>query len=77
MVAFTINLFNRKEIFVVAFNPLTYLKQSKEELDKVVWPTRTETLRLTIVVLAVSVIIGLYISGLDALLTKITEEFLR
>jgi preprotein translocase subunit SecE len=40
------------------------------ELRKVTWPTRQETLRLTIVVIAISLIIGLYIGIIDVLLAK-------
>lgn len=60
----------------MAFNPIAYFIESKAELAKVTWPTRRETLRLTLVVVLVSVIVGAYISGLDAMLTKITEKFL-
>lgn len=59
------------------FNPINYIKESKAELDKVIWPTRQETLRLTVVVLIVAVIVGAYVAGLDALFTKITERLLR
>lgn len=41
-----------------------------EELKKVTWPTRRETTRLTLVVVGVSLIIGLYIGIIDILLTK-------
>jgi preprotein translocase subunit SecE len=34
-------------------------RETRSELKKVVWPTREETIRLTIVVLVISVIIGL------------------
>jgi preprotein translocase subunit SecE len=61
----------------MTFNPLTYVKESKAELDKVVWPTRMEAIRLTIVVIIISVIVGAYISGLDAIFAKLTETFLR
>lgn len=68
----------------MAPNPITYskkgfayIRQSKAELDKVIWPTRMQTLRMTIAVAAGSVIIGAYIAGLDAILTKLTETFLR
>ncbi len=61
----------------MVINPLGYIKESKAELDKVIWPTRQETLRLTVVVLVVAVIVGAYIAGLDALFTKITERLLR
>lgn len=41
-----------------------------DELKKVSWPSRRETLRLTLVVVGVSLIIGLYIGIIDILLTK-------
>lgn len=41
-----------------------------EELKKVSWPTRKETIRLTTVVVGVSLIIGFYIGIIDILLTK-------
>ena len=39
------------------------------ELKKVTWPTRVETIRLTIVVIMISLIIGFYIGIIDSLLT--------
>lgn len=59
------------------FNPLTYLKESKVELAKVIWPTRAQTARLTVVVIAGSLVIGAYLAGLDAILAKLAERFLR
>lgn len=61
----------------MAINPITYIRQSKAEFDKVVWPTRMQTLRMTVVVTIGSILIGAYIAGLDAILTKLTERFLR
>jgi len=40
------------------------------ELKKVTWPTRKETIRLTTVVIAISLIIGLYVGIIDVLLAK-------
>lgn len=34
-------------------------RETRSELRKVVWPTREETLRLTVVVIVISLIIGL------------------
>ncbi|OGE04710.1 preprotein translocase subunit SecE [Candidatus Curtissbacteria bacterium RIFCSPHIGHO2_12_FULL_41_17] len=59
------------------FNPLTYLKESKSELGKVIWPTRVQTIKLTIMVIVVSIIVGSYITGLDAIFAKIAERFIR
>jgi preprotein translocase subunit SecE len=41
-----------------------------DELKKVSWPTRKDTVRLTSVVIGVSLIIGLYIGIIDILLAK-------
>lgn len=35
------------------------------ELRKAVWPTRQETLRLTIMVIIVCLIVGLFLGGVD------------
>ncbi len=41
-----------------------------DELKKVTWPTREQTIRLTIVVIVVSLIIGFYVGIIDVLLAK-------
>jgi preprotein translocase subunit SecE len=41
-----------------------------DELKKVTWPTKKETIRLTTIVIVISLIIGLYIGIIDVLLTK-------
>jgi len=61
----------------VVFNPLEYVKESRAELEKVVWPTKTETIKLTVLVLIVSVLVGAYIAGLDTLFTLLVERFLQ
>lgn len=60
----------------MAINPLDYVKESKAELDKVVWPSRTDVVKLTVLVLAASVIVGAYIAGLDTIFTLLVERFL-
>lgn len=54
-------------------SPITFLGEVRSELEKVVWPTREETVRLTIVVILVSIAVGLLISGLDVTFTKVVE----
>jgi preprotein translocase subunit SecE len=44
-----------------------------EELKKVTWPTRAETLRLTGIVILISLIIGVYIGTIDVALAKALE----
>jgi preprotein translocase subunit SecE len=40
---------------------LRIIRETRTELRKVVWPTREETIRLTILVIAVSAAIGLFL----------------
>ena len=54
-------------------SPQVFLKEVQEELSKVVWPTRTEVIRLTSVVILVSLFVGVFLGGIDFLLTKILE----
>lgn len=43
------------------------VRETRSELRKVVWPTREETIRLTGVVIAISVAIGLILFAGDAI----------
>jgi len=57
--------------------PITYLRETYDELKKVVWPTRDEVIRLTLIVIAISIVVGLYIGGIDFVFTKITELIIK
>jgi len=46
-------------------SPLTFILETRDELKKVVWPSRAEVIRLTGIVIIISVVVGLYIGGLD------------
>ena len=50
---------------------LDYFSEVKLELTKVTWPKREETIRLTLVVIAFSAIVALYVGGLDLAFTKL------
>lgn len=54
-----------------------FLKGSIEEFSKVTWPTRKETIRLTITVLLVSIVMGLFIGGLDFTFTNLMNTLLK
>lgn len=58
-------------------NILSFLKEVKEELNKVVWPTREQTIRYTILVIAVAVAVGVFLGGFDYLLTLLTAFLLE
>jgi preprotein translocase subunit SecE len=52
---------------------LDYLSEVRAELSKVTWPKRDEIIKLTIVVLLISAIVGLYVGALDFVFTKLLE----
>lgn len=58
-------------------NIITFLKEVKEELIKVAWPTREQTIRYTILVIIVTVAVGLFLGGLDYILTIFTASLLN
>jgi preprotein translocase subunit SecE len=47
--------------------PVQLLRDTRAEIKKVVWPTREEIIRLTILVIAVSSVIGVVLFGVDSL----------
>jgi len=58
-------------------SPILFLQEVRIELNKVDWPSREQVTRLTLVVVSVSVLVALYISGLDYVFTKLMELFLN
>ncbi|NTU72851.1 preprotein translocase subunit SecE [Candidatus Roizmanbacteria bacterium] len=48
-----------------------------EELKRVTWPSRQDTIRLTAIVITISLLIGLYIGIIDILLAKLLELFTK
>lgn len=55
----------------MATTPTNFLREVRDELQKVVWPTRDEIIRLTVVVLLISLFVGLFLGGTDYILTKL------
>jgi preprotein translocase subunit SecE len=53
-----------------------YLTESMSELRKVAWPTRETVVRLTLLVIAVSVVVGAYIGVLDVVFNTMIEQVL-
>ena len=46
-------------------NPLDFIRDVRSELRKVAWPTQRETINLTVVVIALSAVVGLFLGGVD------------
>lgn len=58
-------------------NPITYLKEVRSEMTKVVWPKRMDVVKLTTTVIILSAIVGLYLGGLDLAFAKGLELILK
>ena len=46
-------------------NPINFIHDVRSELRKVAWPTQRETINLTVVVIALSVSVGIFLGGVD------------
>lgn len=57
--------------------PTTFLKETREELKKVTWPTQQEVVRLTAIVVIVSLLVGFFIGALDFVFTKGVETIIK
>lgn len=58
-------------------NIIDFLKEVREELAKVAWPSREQTIRYTVLVIIVAVAVGAFLGGLDYILTGITAYLLE
>ena len=56
--------------------PILFIRQAREELLKVTWPSRETTVRYTVVVIIGCVIVGAIVGGMDFVLTKTLESFI-
>ncbi len=56
---------------------LDFISEVKVELQKVVWPTPNTTIRLTVIVILVTVTVGFFVGGVDFILTKVLEVILN
>lgn len=50
---------------------ISYFKDTVTELKLVTWPTKAQTIKLTAVVIGISVIVGAYVGGLDYMFTNL------
>lgn len=57
--------------------PAKFLREVVAELKKVTWPTRAETIKLTFIVVFLSVLVGSFIGLLDFTFLNITSLLFR
>ena len=52
------------------------IKEIYAELGRVTWPTKEETIRLSIIVVSISIVIGLFLGLIDLAFSKIIAFFI-
>jgi preprotein translocase subunit SecE len=53
----------------------TYLTETKTELKRVVWPSRQDTVKYTLIVIGISAVIAVFLGALDFLFQYLLEVF--
>ncbi len=53
-----------------------YLKETRMELKHVIWPSRSQTMFYTLIVIALSIIIGYYLGVFDFIFQRGLEKVL-
>lgn len=59
----------------MANRALVYLKESRDELRKVVWPTRQKTANDTLLVIAISLVVAVFLGVIDYALNLALQQF--
>jgi len=55
---------------------LTFIKEVRAELAKVNWPTKKQTFNYTILVVGVSIVVAIFLGGLDYFFGLLVNGFL-
>ena len=55
---------------------IVFLKESYLEAKKVNWPTRKEVLKYTLLVIGLSVVLAIFLGGVDFLFTRLLNRFI-
>jgi preprotein translocase subunit SecE len=54
-----------------------FVREVVAEFRKVTWPSRQELINSTVVVISVTVVVALFLGGVDIVLARIVERILR
>ncbi len=58
-------------------NPIQFLKEARSEMTKVVWPSKQQTIRITIAVVVLSLVVAVFLGAIDYGLTKLFDYFVN
>jgi len=55
----------------------SYLKGVRSEVDRVSWPTRSEVISFTVLILVLVVVLTIYIWGVDTVIQAVIRFFVQ
>ncbi len=55
---------------------IDYLKGTRAELKQVNWPTRSQTMNYTLLVIGISALVAAYLGGADRLFSYLIKTFI-
>jgi len=58
-------------------SPTEYFREVVRELKKVSWPSRKQTINKTMLVIAISILLAIYLGGLDFIFQKLAEMLIK
>ncbi len=61
----------------MAIAPVRFIIETKDELQKVLWPKRAEVIKLTSQVIIISVFFAAFAGGLDYLFTSLNQLIIK
>lgn len=56
---------------------LAFLQEVRVELEKVVWPTRAQTIRLTFIVIFITVMVAFFVGVIDFGLVNLSQYLIQ
>ena len=57
-------------------NAVRFIKEVREEVRKVTWPTRAETFKNAILVLVASFAVAIYLGAVDYIISNVLERII-
>jgi preprotein translocase subunit SecE len=59
----------------IALKVITYFKEVRVEMKKVNWPSREMTIKYTLIVIGLALVVAIYLGALDVVLTNLLDRF--
>ncbi len=60
---------------IMANKTTDFFKEAKAELLKVNWPTRQQTINYTLLVIGISIVVAIFLGGLDYFFSYLLKTF--